>query len=137
VVGLAPRRPCRSPRRGLRVFARGFADSCASRLSRGVTSTAEVESEMSARTWSRGLEERSRRAREWVESRGRPSRPRSGSTTASSGSGGVTLGKDGRLKATFRIEDGDSSTFTAVRPDEPNEPIPPPPSYRDRWRRRW
>jgi hypothetical protein len=28
-----------------------------------------------------------------------------------SGSGRVTLGKDGRLKGTFRIKDGDSSTF--------------------------
>ena len=54
-----------------------------------------------------------------------------------SGSGRVTLGKDGRLKGTFRIKDGDSSTFIAVRAEEPDEPIPPPPSYRDKWRRRW
>jgi hypothetical protein len=54
-----------------------------------------------------------------------------------SGTGRVTLGKDGRLKGTFRIKDGDSSTFVAVRAEEPDEPIPPPPSYRDKWRRRW
>jgi len=54
-----------------------------------------------------------------------------------SGSGRVTLGKDGRLKGVFRIEDGDSSTFIAVRAEEPDEPIPDPPSYRDKWRRRW
>jgi hypothetical protein len=54
-----------------------------------------------------------------------------------SGSGRVTLGKNGRLKGTFRIKDGDSSTFIAVRAEEPDEPIPPPPSYRDKRRRRW
>ena len=54
-----------------------------------------------------------------------------------SGSGRVTLGKDGRLKGVFRIRDGDSSTFSAVRTEEPDDPIPPPPSYRDKWRRRW
>ena len=54
-----------------------------------------------------------------------------------SGSGRVTLGKDGRLKGVFRIKDGDSSTFIAARAKEPDEPIPSPPSYRDKWRRRW
>ena len=34
-----------------------------------------------------------------------------------------------------RIKDGDSSTFVAVRAEEPDDPIPPPPSYRDKWRR--
>jgi hypothetical protein len=32
-----------------------------------------------------------------------------------SGSGRVALGKDGRLKASIRIKDGDSSTFVVVR----------------------
>jgi len=54
-----------------------------------------------------------------------------------SGSGSVKLGKDGRLKGTFRIKDGDSSTFIAERADAPDEPIQEPPSYRDKWRRRW
>ena len=52
-----------------------------------------------------------------------------------SGSGRVTLGKDGRLKGVFRIKDGDSSRFIAVRAEEPDEPIQQPPSYRDKWRR--
>ena len=54
-----------------------------------------------------------------------------------SGSGRVSLGKDGQLKGVIRIRDGDSSTFVAVRAEEPDEPIPPPPSYRDKWRKRW
>jgi hypothetical protein len=54
-----------------------------------------------------------------------------------SGSGRVTLGRDGRLKGTLRIKDGDSSKFVAVRAEEPEDLIPPPPSYRDKWRRRW
>ena len=53
-----------------------------------------------------------------------------------SGSGRVTLSKDGRIKGSIRIKDGDSSTFVAVRAAEPDEPLPPPPSYRDKWRRR-
>ncbi|MBM4320520.1 MAG: hypothetical protein FJ125_11310 [Deltaproteobacteria bacterium] len=52
-----------------------------------------------------------------------------------SGSGSVTLGKDGRLKGVIRIKDSDSSKFVAERAEEPAEPIPPPPSYRDKWRR--
>ena len=54
-----------------------------------------------------------------------------------SGSGRVALARDGRLKGSIRIKDGDSSLFIAVRAKEPDEPIPPPPSYRDKWRRRW
>ena len=54
-----------------------------------------------------------------------------------SGSGRVTLGKDGRLKGSLRIQAGDSSTFVAVRAEEPDAPIAEPPSYRDKWRRRW
>jgi hypothetical protein len=54
-----------------------------------------------------------------------------------SGSGRVTLGKDGRLKGVIRIKDGDLSTFVAVRTEEPDGPIPAPPSYRDKWRKRW
>ncbi len=53
-----------------------------------------------------------------------------------SGSGRVTLGKDGRLRGFIRIKDGDSSTFIAVRSTEPDQPIDDPPSYRDKWRRR-
>lgn len=54
-----------------------------------------------------------------------------------SGSGRVTLRKDGSLRGMFRIKDGDSSAFTAVRDEPPEEPIPHPPSCRDKWRRRW
>ncbi len=54
-----------------------------------------------------------------------------------SGSGRVTLRKDGRLEGTLRIRDGDSSTFIAERTEAPDDPIPSPPSYRDKWRRRW
>lgn len=54
-----------------------------------------------------------------------------------SGTGRVSLGKDGRLKGSIRIKDGDSSTFVAVRTEQPDEPIEEPPSYRDKWRRRW
>ncbi len=54
-----------------------------------------------------------------------------------SGTGSAKLGKDGRLKGKIRIKNGDDSTFLAKRCDEPEEPIPDPPSYRDKWRRRW
>jgi hypothetical protein len=54
-----------------------------------------------------------------------------------SGSGRVKLGKDGRLKGVIKIKNGDESTFVAERSEEPDEPIPSPPSYRDKWRRRW
>jgi hypothetical protein len=53
-----------------------------------------------------------------------------------SGSGRATPDKKGRLKGVFRMKEGDASTFVAVRAEEPEEEIPPPPSYRDRWRRR-
>ncbi|MBK6463008.1 MAG: hypothetical protein IPF92_18670 [Myxococcales bacterium] len=53
-----------------------------------------------------------------------------------SGTGRVSLGEDGHLKGSIRIKDGDSSTFVAVRTEEPDEPIEEPPSYRDKWRRR-
>ena len=52
-----------------------------------------------------------------------------------SGSGRVRLGKDGRLEGYIKISNGDDSTFVAERADEPDEPIPEPPSYRDKWRR--
>ena len=52
-----------------------------------------------------------------------------------SGTGSVKLGNDGRLKGKIRIKNGDDSTFIAERTDEPAEPIPDPPSYRDKWRR--
>jgi hypothetical protein len=54
-----------------------------------------------------------------------------------SGTGHIRLGKDGRVRGTIRIKNGDQSTFIAERAEEPDESIPPPPSYRDKWRRRW
>ena len=54
-----------------------------------------------------------------------------------SGTGSVKLRKDGRLSGRIRIKNGDESTFTAERAEEPSEPIPDPPSYRDKWRRKW
>ena len=53
-----------------------------------------------------------------------------------SGTGNVVLEDDGTLWGTFEIENGDSSTFVAERAIAPDEPIPRPPSYRDKWRRR-
>lgn len=53
------------------------------------------------------------------------------------GRGHVKLGRDGRIHGKIRIEDGDESTFIAERTAAPTDPIPPPPSYRDKWRRRW
>ena len=52
-----------------------------------------------------------------------------------SGTGSARLGKDGRLRGKIRIKDGDESTFLAERAEEPADPIPDPPSYRDKWRR--
>jgi len=52
-----------------------------------------------------------------------------------SGTGSVKLGKNGKLEGTIRIKGGDDSTFVAERSEEPDEPIPNPPSYRDKWRR--
>jgi hypothetical protein len=54
-----------------------------------------------------------------------------------SGSGRVTLRKDGRLRGIIRIKDGDSSAFIAERSIEPEEPILDPPSCRDEWLGRW
>ena len=55
-----------------------------------------------------------------------------------SGTGNARVAEDGRLRGKIRIKDGDDSTFTAERADEPDGPIPDPPSYRDKWRnRRW
>lgn len=54
-----------------------------------------------------------------------------------SGTGSVKLRKDGRLAGRIKIKDGDESTFIAERSGEPKEPIPAPPSYRDKWRHRW
>jgi hypothetical protein len=53
-----------------------------------------------------------------------------------SGTGLARLGKDGRLKGTIKITGSDGSTFVAERTEAPREPIPEPPSYRDKWRRR-
>ena len=53
------------------------------------------------------------------------------------GTGRVRINKDGRLHGLFRIKQGDDSTFLAERTEEPREPIPDPPSYRDKWRHRW
>jgi hypothetical protein len=52
-----------------------------------------------------------------------------------SATGTVKLEKDGRLKGTFRIKHGDSSTFIAERTVAPSSPIPAAPNYRDKWRR--
>jgi hypothetical protein len=52
-----------------------------------------------------------------------------------SGTGSVKLGKDGRLKGKFKIKSGDECTFIAKRTEKPEDPIPAPPSYRDKWRR--
>jgi hypothetical protein len=53
-----------------------------------------------------------------------------------SGSGSLKLRKDGRLRGRIKIKNGDESDFIAERTSEPAEPIPDPPSYRDKWRRR-
>jgi len=54
-----------------------------------------------------------------------------------SGTGRARLRKDGRLTGTNKSKDGDDSRFIAERTEEPAEPIAEPPSYRDKWRRRW
>ena len=54
-----------------------------------------------------------------------------------SGTGSVKLRKDGRLVGRIKIRNGDESTFVAERTREPDEPIPDPPSYHDKWRGRW
>ncbi len=40
------------------------------------------------------------------------------------------------MRGKIRIRNGDDSTFIAERADAPIEPIPHPPSYRDKRRRR-
>lgn len=52
------------------------------------------------------------------------------------GAGEVWLVADGRLEGGFGIENGDDSTFVAVRAEPPEGPIPDPPSHQDKWRRR-
>jgi hypothetical protein len=52
-----------------------------------------------------------------------------------SGTGNVRLGKGGRLDGKIKIKNGDESTFIAERTSAPEEPIPRPPSYRDKWKR--
>ena len=54
-----------------------------------------------------------------------------------SGTGSVRLRKDGCISGRIKIKNGEESTFVAERTAEPDEPIPDPPSYRDKWRRRW
>ena len=54
-----------------------------------------------------------------------------------SGTGSAKLRKDGRLVGRIRIKNGEESTFMAERTVVPDEPISEPPSYRDKWRRRW
>ena len=53
------------------------------------------------------------------------------------GTGNVKLRKDGRLSGRIRIKGGDQSSFIAEKTEEPEESIPEPPSYRDKWRRNW
>lgn len=53
-----------------------------------------------------------------------------------SGTGSVGIGKDGKLRGRIKIKNGDQSTFVAESAVEPSTPIPDPPSYRDKWRRR-
>lgn len=54
-----------------------------------------------------------------------------------SGAGEVRLRSDGRLEGRIAIRNGDESTFIAEKTERPDEPIPDPPSYRDKWRRKW
>ncbi len=51
------------------------------------------------------------------------------------GRGFAALDRDGRLVGEITIHRGDDSTFVALRTQEPDDFIPPPPSYRDKWRR--
>lgn len=53
-----------------------------------------------------------------------------------SGRGSARLDKDGYLKGTIKIKNGESSTFIAQRTETPNIPIADPPSYRDKWQHR-
>lgn len=54
-----------------------------------------------------------------------------------SGTGKVKLGKDGRLRGWIKIKGGEESTFIGERTSKPAEPIPDPPSYRNKCRRHW
>jgi hypothetical protein len=54
-----------------------------------------------------------------------------------SGTGSAKILKDGRLAGRIKIKNGDESTFVAERTAEPDDPIPEPPKYRDKWRNRW
>ena len=54
-----------------------------------------------------------------------------------SGTGSAKINKDGMLKGMIKIENGDSSSFTATRYVGTPSPIPDPPSYRDKWRKHW
>lgn len=54
-----------------------------------------------------------------------------------SGSGRVKLREDGRLDGVLKMNNGDESTFVAERTKEPTDPIPDPPDYHDKWKRRW
>lgn len=54
-----------------------------------------------------------------------------------SGTGSASLGRDGRLRGKVQIKGGDGSDFVAERTEAPDEPIEDPPSYRDKWQRRW
>jgi hypothetical protein len=54
-----------------------------------------------------------------------------------SGTGSVKLRNDGRLSGRIKIKNVYESTFIAERAEEPEESIPDPPSYRDKWRSRW
>ena len=51
-----------------------------------------------------------------------------------SGTGSVVLRKDGSLAGKIKIRGGDGSTVIAERAKEPEDPIPDPPNYRDKWR---
>jgi hypothetical protein len=53
------------------------------------------------------------------------------------GSGRVKLGKDGCLSGRIKIRGSDESRFTAVRVAPPDDPISNPPSYNDKWSRKW
>ncbi len=50
-----------------------------------------------------------------------------------SGTGTVKLRKDGQLTGRIRIKGGETSTFLAERAEAPEQPLPDPPSYRDKW----
>ena len=53
-----------------------------------------------------------------------------------SGTGSVKIGKDGRLEGLIKIDQGDQSRFIAERTEAPDDLIPDPPRYEDKWRRR-